>query len=60
LEVLKFMLCKLKTFLPEIYGQLMYLEVVLGEDDMCIRYDDSSYMYAQLVVACKSLELDFP
>jgi len=54
------MLCKLKSFLPEIYGQLMYLEVVLGEDDMCVRYDDSSYMYAQLVVACKSLELDFP
>jgi len=51
LEILKFILCKLKTFLPEIYAQLKYLEVVLGETEMSFLYDDSSYMYAQLLVA---------
>ena len=50
LEIMKFVVVKVKTFICEIFAQLKYLEVVCGEQDMSYRFDDSSYMYAQLSV----------
>lgn len=58
LEILKFMVAKLKTFLSEIYAQLKYLEVIYGEDDMAYKYDDASYLYAQLSLAIHALAAD--
>lgn len=55
---MKFLVGKLKAFLVEIFAQLKYLEVVCGEGDMSYKFDDSSYMYAQLSVAFEALELD--
>jgi hypothetical protein len=55
---MKFVVAKLKSFIGEIYAQLKYLEVVCGEQDMSYRYDDSSYMYAQLSVTFEALEQD--
>jgi hypothetical protein len=51
IEIIKFILAKLKSFLCEIYAQLKFLEVVFGESDMAFKYDDSSYMYAQISIA---------
>lgn len=57
IEIIKFILAKLKSFLCEIYAQLKFLEVVFGESDMSFKYDDSSYMYAQISIALEALEL---
>ena len=56
---MKFVLVKVKSFVCEVYAQLKYLEVVCGEQDMSYRYDDSSYMYAQLSVVFEALEMDY-
>ena len=55
LEIMKFVVVKVKTFICEIFAQLKYLEVVCGEQDMSYRFDDSSYMYAQLSVVFEAL-----
>lgn len=59
LEIIKFCCCKLKSFLVEIYSQLRYLQVVYGEQDMSFKYDDSSYMYAQISMAIQALQMDY-
>lgn len=58
LEILKFLVAKVKAFVNELYAQLKYLQVVCGEQDMSYKFDDSSYMYAQLSVALEALQLD--
>ena len=50
---------KLKPFLWEIYAQLKYLEVVYGEHDINYKYDDASYMYAQVTISLEQLAIDY-
>lgn len=59
IQIIKFILAKLKPFLGEIFAQLKFLEVVYGESDMSFKYDDSSYMYAQISIALEALQLDY-
>jgi hypothetical protein len=47
--------CKLKGWIPEIYAQLKSLEIVYGDEEIAYKYDDASYIYAQLITVFDAL-----
>ena len=51
IEIVRFVLTKLRDWKVEIYAHLKFLEVIFGEDDISFKYEEASYMYTQLVVA---------
>jgi hypothetical protein len=42
---------------PDIFGQLKFLEVVYGDEEIAYKYDDASYIYAQLITVMDALEI---
>ena len=43
--------------MPDIFGQLKFLEVVYGDEEIAYKYDDASYIYAQLITVMDALEI---
>jgi hypothetical protein len=57
IEIVRFVLCKLKGWVGDIFGQLKFLEVVYGDEEIAYKYDDASYIYAQLITVIDALEI---
>lgn len=48
IEIIRFIVGKLKGWVCELYGQLKYLELMYGEDEIAYKYQQASFMYTQL------------
>lgn len=44
--------------MPDVFAQLKFLEVVYGDEEIAYKYDDASYIYAQLITVMDALEIE--
>ena len=51
IEIIRFILAKLKGWACEVYAQLKFLEVIYGEDEIAYKFEEASFLYAQLSMA---------
>lgn len=58
LEIIRFIEAKLKGWSCEIYGQLKFLELIYGDDEIGFRFEEASFMYAQLSMAFEVVGLE--
>jgi len=56
IEVIRFILGKLKCWCCEIYSQLRFIEVIYGDEDIAYKYEQLSFMYTQLTFAFEIIE----
>lgn len=57
IEIIRFVVGKLKGWACEIYSQLKYLELVYGDEEIAYKYEQASFMYTQLCLTFEILEL---
>lgn len=53
--MIRYVVCKLKNWACEVYGQLKFLEIVYGEEEIAYKYEEVSFMYSQLLMAFEIL-----
>jgi hypothetical protein len=57
IEIIRFIVAKLKICACDIFVQLKYLEVIYGDEEIAYRYGEVSFIYTQLILVFHILEV---